>query len=203
MYPERSAEQIRNMHLNPYEGLELAEQLSQTLDRYQDRRVLVLGSPCAGKSTLLQHIPGIDMDIVFDTMPDDFKHYVLHHEHPVVYLDGDREIIKYTERPYIAGNPDSEAFLRHTGNLLQRYTNENLAITPGYPVFGTSLIDTDVIVHLALSDEALDARIASRNAKTFRPVQASRIYALRDIINEQVESARASGAVVETFYIGE
>jgi energy-coupling factor transporter ATP-binding protein EcfA2 len=191
--PPQDAVLNRNVHLDPLEGAELAGQLAEVLDRYCDQRVLVLGPPASGKSTLLQHIPGVDMDTVFDGMPADFRHHVLHHQYPFMYVNGDHNTVKY--------DPDSEAFLRATGDMLKQYTDEHLQITPGTPVFGTSLIDTDVLIHLRLSDEALDARIASRNARTHRPVQTARIYALRDIIDEDVENARRSGVTVEDFII--
>lgn len=92
-----------------------AELLTDILDKYNDQRVLVVAPPCAGKSTLLQHIPtGVDMDMVFDTMPAEFRRYVLHHEYPFMYIDGDRETVKYTERPFIPGDPESEGHLRTT-----------------------------------------------------------------------------------------
>lgn len=193
---------IRNAHLNPLEGVELASDLSTILGSYATQRVIVLGPPASGKSTLLQHIEGTDMDVVFDTMPLDLRRHILHHEYPFMYLDGDRKTIKYTEREYIPGDPDSEQFLRHTGKLLQQYTNKNLEVKPGVPVFGTSLIDSDVIVHLKLSDQALHSRIESRNAKTHRQVQRHRVFALRDILAEEVQQAHDEGIHVEELLIG-
>lgn len=179
-----------------------AELLTDILDKYNDQRVLVVAPPCAGKSTLLQHIPtGVDMDMVFDTMPAEFRRYVLHHEYPFMYIDGDREIVKYTERPFIPGDPESEGHLRTTSDDLARYTNEQIKITPGQPVFGTGLIETDVIVYLKLSDEALDMRLHSRNTKTHRASQRDRVYAIRRQIEEDVERARDAGLTVEEFPI--
>jgi hypothetical protein len=192
----------RDVHLNPEEGQEMAELLIDILDKYNDQRVLVIAPPCAGKSTLLQHIPeGIDMDIVFDTMPAEFRRYVLHHEYPFMYIDGDRETVKYRERPFIPGDRQSEDHLRATSDNLARYTNEQIKITPGQPVFGTSLIETDVIVYLKLSDEALDMRLHSRNTKTHRASQRDRVYAIRQQIEEDVARAKDAGLTVEEFLI--
>lgn len=192
----------RDVHLNPGEGREAAELLTDILDKYNEQRVLVIAPPCAGKSTLLQHIPaGIDMDIVFDLMPTEFRRYVLHHEYPFMYIDGDRETIKYTERQFISGDPESEYYLRVTSDDLARYTNEQIKIAPGEPVFGTSLIETDVIVYLKLSDEALDMRLHSRNTQTHRASQRDRVYAIRQFIEEDIEHARNAGLTVEEFPI--
>jgi len=192
----------RDIHLNPEEGRETAELLTDILEKYNDQRVLVVAPPCAGKSTLLQHIPtGIDMDMVFDTMPPEFRRYVLHHEYPFMYIDGDRETVKYTERPFIPGDPESESHLRTTSDDLARYTNEQIQITPGNPVFGTSLIETDVIVYLKLSDEALDMRLHSRNTKTHRASQRDRVYAIRQQIEGDVARAKDAGLTVEEFPI--
>lgn len=82
----------RDIYLNPEEGVEDAKRLESILLQHSDKRVLVLGCPCAGKSTLLQHIKeGVDMDIVFDQMPKKFKRYVLHQENPFMYVDGDKK----------------------------------------------------------------------------------------------------------------
>lgn len=96
---------------------------------------------------------------------------------------------------------DSESHLRTTSDDLARYTNEQIKITPGQPVFGTSLIETDVIVYLKLSDEALDTRLHSRNTKTHRASQRDRVYAIRQLIEEDVERARDAGLTVEEFPI--
>lgn len=192
----------RDLQLNPEEGRKTAELLTDIMDKYDDQRVLVIAPPCAGKSTLLQHIPnGIDMDMVFDAMPAEFRRYVLHHEYPFMYIDGDRETVKYTERPYISGNSESESYLRATSDDLARYINEQIKIMPGQPVFGTSLIETDVIVHLKLSDDTLDMRLHSRNTKTHRASQRDRVYAIRRQIEEDVAYARDAGLTVEEFPI--
>jgi hypothetical protein len=192
----------RDLHLQPGEGKEIAESLGRVLERYEDRRVLVLAPPCSGKSTLLQHIEnGIDMDEVFDTMPQDLRRYVLHHEYPFMFTNGDRETIKYTERRFIVGDSESEKYLRATTDALASYTQEHIKITPGYPVFGTSLIDADVIIYLKLSDVALDLRLQSRNTKTHRLAQRDRVFAIRGLMEEEIEIARANGVIVEEFCV--
>lgn len=64
--------------MNSEEGREGAKALEVLLEKYKDKRVLVLAPPSIGKSTILQHIEnGVDLDVVFDDMPEEFKRYVL------------------------------------------------------------------------------------------------------------------------------
>ena len=192
----------RDLQLNPTEGLVLSEALSKVLNKYNDKRVLVVGPPCSGKSTLLQHIEnGVDMDIVFDTMPEDFKRHVLHHEYPFMFVDGDRETVKYTEKPFDSDKLDHQEYLASTTQLLQDYISSNLTIIPGHPVFGTSVIDADVIIHMVLSDEALDARLETRNRKTHRTLQRDRVYAIKKLIEQDIFEAQNKGVIVEEFHV--
>lgn len=192
----------RDEHLNPSEGIEIARNLSYILDKYKDKRVLVVAPPCSGKSTILQHLKnGVDLDTVFDTMPEDFKRYILHHENPFMFLNGDKQTVKYTEKVFVPDNKESEDFLRSTTKLLTDYTNTNFKIIKGNPVFGTNIIDTDVVIYLKLSDEILDSRLESRNTKTHRLSQRDRVYAIRKLIEEEVMEVRNKGLIVEVFEI--
>ena len=47
----------RDSQLDPSVGIEEAVKLQSILDKYTDKRVLVVGPPASGKSTLLQHVP--------------------------------------------------------------------------------------------------------------------------------------------------
>lgn len=200
-FAEQSIKQ-RDSHLSLEEGKDDAERLSLLLDKYKDKRVLIIAPPCSGKSTLKQHLKNcIDMDIIFDTMPEDFKKYVLHHEDPFMFIDGDRKTIKYTEKKFISNNTESEELLKTTADKLEIYTNNNFKIIPGQPVFGASLIDADVVIYLKLSEEALNSRILSRNKKTHRPAQGDRVFAISKLIEQKIEIAKQNGIIVEEFKI--
>lgn len=185
----------RDLSLNKNKGLDIADVLLPVLNEYSKGRVLVLGEPCSGKSTLLQHIPkGIDMDIVFDDMPLDFRKYVLHHDRPYVQKVGDIETIKYTERVW-NNTAEDIAYLKMTTDALTKYVNENIQIVPGNPLFSTTIVDSDVIIYLDLLDEILRSRIESRN-RTHRPVQSERIFAIRNLIRESLEEIEQSSSNV-------
>lgn len=192
----------RDAHINPEEGLEIAQRLLVILEKYKDKRVLVLAPPCFGKTTILKHIKnGIDMDIVFDTMPEEFKRHVLHHEYPIMFIDGDRETIKFTEKKFVPGDNKSEEYLEDTTRLLTEYVNSHLKIVPGRPVFGTNIIDTDVIVYLKLSDDDLDARLQSRNTKTHRLLQRDRVYAIKRLIEKEIKGVANKDLIIEEFQV--
>ncbi|MDP3043594.1 MAG: hypothetical protein Q8N21_04275 [bacterium] len=138
----------RDIYLNPEEGTEDAKKLEFILLQHSNERVLVLGPPCAGKSTLLQHIKdGVDMDIVFDEMPKKFKRYILHQENPFMYIDGDKKTVKFTEMAFLKDSVENIDYLRKTTDYLTRFINLHTKITHGRPVFGTCVVETDVIVY--------------------------------------------------------
>ncbi len=190
----------RDIYLNSKEGLEDAKRLQSVLSQYSDKRVLVLGAPCVGKSTLLQHIKdGVDMDIVFDKMPKKFKRYVLHQENPFMYIDGDKKTVKFTQKEFSKDSVENMEYLQKTTDYLTRFVNLHTKIVPGKPVFGTCIIETDVIVYLNVSDDILEKRINSRCSKTHRPLQEVRVFAVKSIIDKNVDEAKNRGVLVIDF----
>lgn len=47
---------LRDVHLNSNEGKESAKKLELLLEKYKNKRVLVLAAPSVGKSTITQYI---------------------------------------------------------------------------------------------------------------------------------------------------
>ena len=96
----------RDSQLDRSVGIEEAVKLQSILEKYTDKRVLVVGPPASGKSTLLQHIPsGVDMDnALFDTMPKKEKDFALQRENPYMLTDqnskGYQKTIKYTQKEF-------------------------------------------------------------------------------------------------------
>lgn len=197
---ETSVANQRDIYLNPEEGVEDAKRLESILLQHLDERVLVLGPPCVGKSTLLQHIEeGVDMDVVFDEMPKKFKRYVLHQENPFMYIDGDKKTVKFTEMAFQKDDAENMGYLQKTTDYLTSFINLHTKIVPGGPVFGTCVVDTDVIVYLDISDDILEQRIISRGIKTHRPLQKDRVFAIKSIIEKSVDDAKDKGVLVINF----
>lgn len=197
----------RDMGLNPLEGVEDAARLEILLEKYKDKRVLVVGPPGAGKSTLLQHLKnGIDIDnALFDTMPKVAKDFALQRENPYMLTDsnskGYQSTLKYSQKEFVPGDEKSEEGLTLSSDFLQTYVNAHTKIEEGKPFFATNVIDADVIIYLRLDNETYKRRIESRSAKTNRPLQIERNLRLKDFIERDIEIARGEGVIVEEFEI--
>lgn len=188
----------RDAHLNSEEGKEGAKTLESLLEKYKDKRVLVLAPPSIGKSTMLQHIEnGVDLDAVFDGMPEKFKRHVLHHERPFMFIDGDKKTVKYAEKEFDPHNLEHQEYLRETTELLTKYTQEKMPVEVGRPAFGAVLIDSDVVIYVKISDEEFRKRMESRNSNTYRLIQPERVLAIKNILEEDLEKARAEGRIIE------
>jgi len=195
---EEYKKDFRDMHLNPEEGKEHAKTLESLLEKYKNKRVLVLAPPSLGKSTILQHIKeGIDLDIVFDDMPEESKRYALHHENPFMFIDGDKKTLKYTEKEFDPNNSEHQEHLKRTTELLAGYTQSKINIEAGRPAFGSTIIDSDVIIYLKISEEELKKRIESRNANTYRLAQLERIKAIKNNLESELEKLKSAGRIVE------
>lgn len=102
-----------------------------------DKRICVLGTTCTGKTTLIG-----DSDIG---------------------LDMDKEIfplLTKEETEYVCSSPWTEEI----GRTMDELVRAKLSIKPGFPMFGTVLLDCDLIVYLHISDELLLERTKLRNA---------------------------------------
>lgn len=139
------------------------------------------------------------MDVVFDQMPKKFKRYVLHQENPFMYVDGDKKTVKFTEIDFLKGNVENMDYLQKTTDYLTSFINLHTKIVPGRPVFGTCVIDTDVIVYLNISDDILEQHINSRGIKTHRPLQKDRVFAIKSIIEKSVDEAKNKGISIINF----
>lgn len=114
---------------------ELTQGLQTILDQNKDKRVVVVGTTCTGKSTFLNHIKGSqDMDeLVFPELTQEESDFV----------------------NQIPWTPE-------IGETMTRLVKEKVKIKPGEPVFGTVVIDSDLVVYLKISDDLLKERTQSR-----------------------------------------
>ena len=115
---------------------EYINELKRVIDSNKDKRICVVGTSCTGKTTYLDYAKnGLDMDkIIFPLLSDE-------------------------EREYVCQTP----WTPEIGETMDRLVKEKIKIKPGQPVFGTVIIDCDLIVYLDISDKLLLARTKSRN----------------------------------------
>lgn len=110
--------------------------LKNILESNKDKRICVVGTSCTGKTTYLEYAKnGLDMDkIIFP-------------------------LLSQEEMDYVCQTP----WTQEIGKTMDRLVKEKIKIQAGKPVFGTVIIDCDLIVYLNISEELLKQRTKSRN----------------------------------------
>ena len=112
------------------------EELRQIFIDNKDKRICVLGTTCTGKTTLINESNmGVDMDEeIFPLLTEE-------------------------ETEYVCQTPWTEEI----GNKMDELVRTRLSIKPGIPMFGTVLLDCDLIIYLHITDELLLERTILRN----------------------------------------
>lgn len=109
--------------------------LKEFLAVHRNERVVVLGTTCCGKSTLIQEISEArDMDE--EIFP----------------------LLTPEEAEYVCQDP----WTPEIGETMNRWVRERLVSIPGRPFFGTVYIDCDRVVFLKMDLELLKERCAKR-----------------------------------------
>ena len=113
------------------------ENLIRIFVENKNKRICVLGTTCTGKTTLINRLNiGEDMDkLIFPLLTPE-------------------------ENDYVCQTPQTEEI----GKKMDELVRTKLSIKPGIPLFGTVLLDCDLIVYLHISDELLLERTKLRNA---------------------------------------
>ena len=112
------------------------EELIQIFNDNKNKRICVLGTTCTGKTYLINATNmGLDMDE--EIFP----------------------LLTKEETDYVCKTPWTEEI----GNKMDELVRTKLSINPGVPMFGTVLLDCDLIVYLHINDELLLERTKLRN----------------------------------------
>jgi hypothetical protein len=110
--------------------------LNKIFKENNDKRICVLGTTCTGKSTLIKELNiGLDMDE--EIFP----------------------LLSKEETEYVCRTPWTEEI----GEKMDELVRTKLKIDPGTPLFGTVLLDCDLVIYLHISDELLKERTNLRN----------------------------------------
>lgn len=112
------------------------DNLTRIFDENSDKRICVLGTTCTGKSTLISQLGiGEDMDeLLFPLLAKE-------------------------EKDYVCQTPWTEEI----GEKMDELVRTKLIIKPGIPLFGTVLVNCDLIIYLHIDDDLLFKRTALRN----------------------------------------
>ena len=115
---------------------EYIEELKEIFNNNKDKRILVIGTTCTGKSTLIKNLGmGLDMDkVIFPLLTKE-------------------------ESDYVCQTP----WTKEIGEKMTYFVRTKLTIQPGEPLFGTVLTDCDLIIYLHITDELLKKRTNLRN----------------------------------------
>ena len=140
------------------------EELIQIFNDNKDKRICVLGTTCTGKSTLMNNANiGVDMDEeIFPLLTEE-------------------------ETEYVCRTPWTEEI----GNKMDELVKTKLSIKPGNPMFGTVLLDCDLIVYLHIDDELLLERTKSRN------IDFNNAKNMQQKIEEEIRNANIPTITIE------
>lgn len=116
---------------------ELVDTLRRILEKHAADRVVIVGTTCTGKTTLLKELPEVsDMDeLVFPLLTPE-------------------------ESVYVCQSP----WTPEIGQTMTRLVKERVRVKPGQPVAGTVVLDCELIVQLQISDALLRERTELRGA---------------------------------------
>ena len=116
---------------------ETVNTLNAIFEKHNHDRVCVIGTTCAGKTTLLEQLPNcLDMDeIAFSNITEE-------------------------EAAFISQTP----WTKEIGDAVDRIVFRNVNIKPGRPVFGTVIVDCEAVVYLDISDDLLRKHCEKRGA---------------------------------------
>ena len=136
-----------------------------------EKRICVVGASCVGKSTLLGYLPeAVDMDdLLFGNK-----------QKGIVPLLTQQEI------DYVCGPWTPEV-----GQFMTRKSHELIKIEAGYPVFGTIVFPSDLVVEITVPDNILRERIRRRNT------DEKDVFNMKAQIESEIERSGIEKIVVE------
>lgn len=134
-------------------------EIFKIIEENSDKRICVIGTTCTGKSTIIKNI-GIGLDMDREIFP----------------------LLTKEETDYVCNSPWTEEI----GNKMNELVRDKLYIKKGFPMFGTVLLDCDLIIYLHISDELLKKRCTLRNAD-FMNAKNMQEKILREINDSGIE----------------
>lgn len=139
---------------------DLLNDLVLIFEKNKDKRICVVGTTCTGKSTIIEKLNiGEDMDeLIFPLLTQE-------------------------EYDYVCKTPWTE----EVGAKMDELVRSRLEINPGCPLFGTVLLDCDLIIYLHIDDELLLERTRLRNAD-FRNAKNMQIKIEEEIHSSDIET---------------
>jgi hypothetical protein len=137
----------------------LVKKLENIFSENKDKRIVVVGTTCTGKSFLFD-----ETKIAF----------------PVSKLRN--PLLTEKEKNYVYGQ---NQWAPEIGKKMIELTREKVKVKPGVPLFGTVVLDCDLIVYLTISDKLLKERCKLRD------VDFKNAKGMQKQIEEEIRKAKA------------
>lgn len=120
-------------------GQDTVQKLKEIFENNSEKRILVLGTTCAGKTTLLKSLPEcLDMDaLVWELLPEELQEEL-----------------------------SCPAWTDEMSKKWREYVikaKQIVKIEPGHPLFAATSFDSDMTVYLNISENTLCERTKKRN----------------------------------------
>jgi broad-specificity NMP kinase len=131
--------------------------LKEYLENNKHKRIIVVGTTCTGKTTLIKKISfAQDMDeIIFSKLTKEEADYVC--------------------KPWCP----------EIGKFMTKKVKENIKVIKGKPLFGTVIIDCDEIIYLNITDQLLRERVKKRKA-SYKDAKKMQKQIKKEIINSKI-----------------
>lgn len=136
--------------------------LKAIFEKHREERICVIGTTCCGKTTLLNQMPNcVDMDEAL------------------------WPLLTQEEINFVCQKPWTKKIGDYFDNLV--YTK--VKIDKGRPMFGTVILDCDVVVYLDIDDQLLEQRCKMRNVE-FEDARSMKASVERDWNNHKSQAKK-------------
>ncbi|GHV06060.1 hypothetical protein FACS1894217_04020 [Clostridia bacterium] len=139
--------------------------LKAIFERHKDERICVIGTTCAGKTTLVNLLADyhcVDMDaVLWPNLP----------EHETAHLN------ELLQKPWC----------KELGDEVDRLTYKYLKAEPGCPLFSSVIVDCEAVVYLDITDDLLLAHCKKRNV-AFEDAQKMKVAIEGDWNNHKAKN---------------
>ena len=138
-YPVRSTTRdLKSFIMNEENDELVIQKLNHIFKTHADKRILVLGTTCAGKSTLVEHFPESrdQDDICWALLPKELE-------------------------KKLSGGPWTEELVNAWNNHVENAIRI-VEIEPGRPLFAGSFFKSDIIIYLNVNEKTLRERTKKR-----------------------------------------
>jgi len=148
-------------------------ELETIFNKHKNERICVLGTICIGKTTLINQLKNcVDIDDELLSLLN----------------DRDKEFIQKIHKLEIP-------WTEEIGDEIDRLTKEKVKIKPGFPLFGTVILDCDIIVYLDI-----DEKILSEHCKKRKISLNSALY-IKKSIEEDLKLYKKKNENIVYYYL--